>query len=233
MKKGIKGLVAILSVFITIFSSSCGIIPKSTSEIAGRLIEDGYKVEISKDTLEGEVEIVKATKTISGYTKEVLALVFEKESDYEFVFNKRKEVVSSLFSGKTLDGRYYYEYRGKTLVFSNTKKATEDLKNSSANSKVSNIIKNLLESGYTINATSHKYSLLNFIDSLYYISAKGENGGVEAYLFANKDILKECYEYYLDYYEQKIDEGKMIVKKKGKILIIASSEAAYEDALGW
>ena len=127
------------------------------------------------------------------------------------------------------------------LIFGSSQESFEDLKETDYDSKAQALIENLVKKKYIVtgNKTTtfrYGYYTKEMQNSPYitYLSARGldKKIAIQAYLFDDKSDLNFCYEYIEETYEDSIEVNNLVIKKKGKIMLIAESEKTINDALG-
>ena len=108
-------------------------------------------------------------------------------------------------------------------------------------SKVGKYIDNLVEVGYEIEVympDEDEREEVNMEGKIVAIEAfkagmtTNSDKYVSIFVFENKSDLNTFYEDYIEEYEEYIEEGEMVIKKKGKALIIVNDEDVLDDVLG-
>ena len=241
MKKLTKILAIILCVCFLCPTIACERTEK-LSVTAAKLLEDRYAITISSEKnfldigLEGEVGLLVATKTESNVIKKIVIVATDNESDLKIVYFEKGKIVSSYFAEKC-----FFRMKENMLIFGSSQDAFEDLKEADYDTKAQELIENLVKKKYIVtgNKTTtfrYGYYTKEMQNSPYitYLSARGldKKIAIQAYLFDDKSDLNFCYEYIEETYEDDIEANNLVVKKKGKIMLIAGSEEIINDALG-
>lgn len=242
MKKLIKFLTILLCICFLLPVMACERTEK-LSVTAAKLLEDRYTITMSSEKnylnieLAAEVELLIATKTESNVTKKIVIVATDNESDLKIVYFEKGKIVSSYFKEKC-----FFRMKENMLIFGSSQDAFEDLKETDYSSEAQELIENLVKNKYLVTGnktTTFRYDYYTkpMQNSPYitYLSAKkpyNEKIMIDSYIFSDKKDLNFCYEYIEETYEDDIEANNLVIKKKGKIMLISKTAEALKDALG-
>ena len=238
MKKLVKLIIAILCLCMVTSSSACGK-AQTIGEITSKLSASGYQMYFYNNystantifqmfKFEDEYNAIRAEK-LSGSTKKILVLSLRSEADFNLAINERERVASSYFGGPCV-----YITSGMTIIFGSDESALDDVNNESYDKDLAKIVDNLISNGYRLDYDRSLNKDYNVLEARKSVNILGitKSRTIKTYIFSDKNILNSYYDECIDYYQEEIEKGDLILEKKGKLLVVADSESVIKDALG-
>ena len=110
----------------------------------------------------------------------------------------------------------------------------DDVNNESYDKDLAKIVDNLISNGYRLDYDGSSNKDYNVLEARKSVNILGmtKQKTITTYIFRDKNILNSYYDECIDYYQEEIEKGDLILEKKGKLLVVEDSESAKKDALG-